>query len=247
MNRFSFRMLVGIITFLLCVTIVFVWFEWRSHNSVDQPVVVNAPETSPHSLFCAASQRNALAVKRLLDAGANPDETDDHGTCDGRPNVPTSISPRKVTPLMSAAGLGDTEVVKLLLDRGASVSAKDSEGNTAISAAAYYLRSEVVELLIERGADINNKDWFGQTVLMNAAGNGAPDTVRFLLDRSANLDVQNRNGTTALMFAMAFKHPDIAQLLLENGANSQLKDHRGRTAEAYRKFGYPKEYIVVRK
>ncbi len=70
------------------------------------------------------------------------------------------------TPLHTAALGGDAEVVKLLLDHGAEINARDQEsGATPLSYAASLGRAEVVDLLLTRGADATLKNTRGQTPL----------------------------------------------------------------------------------
>ena len=58
-------------------------------------------------------------------------------------------------PLLVAAGEGNLDVVRYLLDEGAEVDARDSSGATALAEAAYYGHLAVVKELLLRGADIN--------------------------------------------------------------------------------------------
>ncbi|KAJ5392288.1 HET-domain-containing protein [Penicillium cosmopolitanum] len=67
------------------------------------------------------------------------------------------------TPLFDAAGYGREQAVGLLLDRGADIEAKDSEGKTPLFLAAKHGHEHIVNLLLERGANINVKDETGQT------------------------------------------------------------------------------------
>jgi len=61
-------------------------------------------------------------------------------------------------PLVMAAYLGHTEIVKRLLEAGADVKAVDpSMKATALHAAAYAGRTEAAQLLIEHGIDINKQ------------------------------------------------------------------------------------------
>jgi hypothetical protein len=90
------------------------------------------------------------------------------------------------TPLMAAAGLATRspgedagtepevlEAVQVLLDLGADLNAVDSNGETAMHAAAYKNLPKVVKLLAAKGAKIeiwNKEDKFGWTPLAIAVG-----------------------------------------------------------------------------
>jgi ankyrin repeat protein len=63
------------------------------------------------------------------------------------------------TPLHFAAQNYDEDIARLLLDSGASVDLKDSNGNTPLSTAVFNSRGrgELMRLLRERGADVYTK------------------------------------------------------------------------------------------
>src|SRR4029079_14003341 len=62
------------------------------------------------------------------------------------------------TPLMAAARTGRVEAMKVLIDRGADINAKETlRGTTPIMWAADEPHAPAVEYLIQRGADINAK------------------------------------------------------------------------------------------
>jgi len=65
------------------------------------------------------------------------------------------------TPLILAATLGSVEIVHLLLDRHASINAKDENGVTALMAASTSGHFAVVCELLKRGADINSTNSAG--------------------------------------------------------------------------------------
>jgi len=69
------------------------------------------------------------------------------------------------TPLMIAAQEGSTAAVRFLLDHGADVGARDSDGGTPLHAAAGAWWSEdldVVELLLQAGAEQGARDRHGR-------------------------------------------------------------------------------------
>jgi ankyrin repeat protein len=75
--------------------------------------------------------------------------------------------PREATPLMHAAALGNFETLKLLLDAGADVNARNVFDATALLGSARD--PEKARLLIDRGADVNIQSRQGRTPLMVAS------------------------------------------------------------------------------
>jgi len=64
-----------------------------------------------------------------------------------------------IRPLTLAAESGDHgEMVKLLLEKGAGVNERSSDGNTPLLHAARKGRAGIVRILAGKGADINAKD-----------------------------------------------------------------------------------------
>ena len=66
---------------------------------------------------------------------------------------------------MLAAMAGQPAAAKILIDKGADVKAKNTDGNTALHTAAFFCKPEMVALLIENGADVNAKNSDGETAL----------------------------------------------------------------------------------
>jgi ankyrin repeat protein len=64
-----------------------------------------------------------------------------------------SMNPMEVTPLHSAAAARATEIVRMLVESGAPVNAKQHGGWTALHAAADNGDEEMIKILLQHGAD----------------------------------------------------------------------------------------------
>lgn len=83
--------------------------------------------------------------------------------------------------LVRAACKGDVKLVKVLLDNGANVDARDNRGRTGLIWAAFKNQDEVVKLLLESGADTEIRDDRGCTALVWALRNAHTEIVEMLL------------------------------------------------------------------
>ena len=100
------------------------------------------------------------------------------------------ISPNDYsTPLHVAASLGHESVVRLLLDRGASVNVEDNSNRTPLHGTALTGHQVLAALLLDRGASINAETRDNLTPLHCAAQGGHESVVRMLLDRGADTTI----------------------------------------------------------
>ena len=135
-----------------------------------------------------------------------------------------------------AAGIGDYELVRNLLERGASVQSGTCRG----SALHFAVQTDnddhlyaIVERLLEEGCDINAKNEYGCTPLhcLLTVKRGKENIVRLLLSRGADINIPDDDGDTVLNCLA--QHSDasesILELLLENKADVSLANHEGMT------------------
>ena len=137
-----------------------------------------------------------------------------------------------VTPLMMSSKGYDGETTKLLLERGADLSARDEEGGQAIHYAAEEGNLPPFKMLVEAGADINARDDRGCTPLMRAIENFTFKSAEYLIACGADVNAQNDEGQTALMLVSPNNSNAcfFARLLLDAGADRELRDKNGKTA-----------------
>ncbi len=170
-------------------------------------------------LTIAAAEDRADDVRALLLRGIAVDATDRYGW----------------TALMWAARTGSLETMKVLIDGGADVDARDHwiNGWTPMMHAIHKGRTEAVRLLIGHGADVNKAAPNGMTALMHASAGGCdcdgdaePEgeaLVRFLLDHGADPRSETLDHTSALTYAVTAGRTAVVKALFERAPDLTLQ------------------------
>ncbi|MBQ4875235.1 MAG: ankyrin repeat domain-containing protein [Rickettsiaceae bacterium H1] len=122
--------------------------------------------------------------------------------------VNLSDSTRK-TELHKAIDVKNIKIVKLLLDSGALINAKDQFGGKPLHYSVLKQTKEITRLLLEYGADVNLGDNGRTTVLHFAAKQGNEETVQLLLEHGADVNLQDGEGKTALHYAAKSGYKEI--------------------------------------
>lgn len=126
------------------------------------------------------------------------------------------------TALHWAAGLGDIDMVKLLLKYDADVHARAPRGQPPIFDAIPIHAYGVVQILLEHGASVTAPDGFGDPPLHRVAHTSSVDTMKVLYHHGANVHAKNRLGWTALHTVAGSNYWDgvpPAQFLIQKGAD----------------------------
>ena len=113
---------------------------------------------------------------------------------------------QRTTPLHLASLHGARQMAALLLESGASSSARAEDGSTPLHLACLRGHGEVARLLPSRGADVGAAGAQGAPPLHYAAHNGHSAVAALLLDYGADGGVASLHGATALHMAAVYGH-----------------------------------------
>lgn len=181
-------------------------------------LLFNADETGyqPSLAFEAAKQHQNTLLQLFLDKSG----------------------PRLGNPLAGAAAGGNVEIVRMLIDRGATVNDETGySGPTALQESAANGHFEVVKLLLAANADVNAAPcgFYGSTALQAAVEGGHLEVLNLLLTAGANINgvswsIRGGRNTTALQFAVLHGHHTIVNTLVGKGADINTKDRLSRIA-----------------
>lgn len=121
-------------------------------------------------LFRAIYKNQLAYAKEMLRRGADPSLN--------------PSNPESGTSLLWAAGTGDLELVKMLVDCGADIS---SPG--ILHSAIKHMH--IMKYLIDQGVDVNKKGAWGSTALHIAAYKCEKDAVELLINNGADIGVKD--------------------------------------------------------
>lgn len=160
------------------------------------------PRTSPPALIRAVYRGDIEAVRALILAGN-----------DIEVRHPTNNK----TAAIVAALLGDSEVLEILLDSGASVAAKDYFSRTALHYAVSEDWIDCVKLLLARKAPIDCKDSQGDLPLHLAARYSQNPTLEVMVARHPDpLQHRDRLRRNILHLAAAYRSEEFIKIILDH-------------------------------
>lgn len=135
------------------------------------------------------------------------------------PDLDAQTESNHDTALTLACHGGHSELVNLLLSKGADIEHRDKKGFTPLILAATAGHVDVVEILLESGADMEaQSERTKDTPLSLACSGGRYEVVELLLSKGANKEHRNVSDYTPLSLAASGGYVNIIKLLLSHGA-----------------------------
>jgi ankyrin repeat protein len=182
------------------------WFALRAECPTTSAV-------SDSELFAAVNSGETKKVKHVLDQGVDINTMDpEYGS----------------TPLLEAARSGSSDMIQLLLDRGAKTEMSDVIATTPLLEAARYGNMDAVTALLKARADIEAASNAGNTPLMEAARRGHIDVIKALKNK-AKIELTNNDGYTPLLLAAQYGGAAAVQVLVDAGAELEATSVDGST------------------
>lgn len=174
------------------------------HTSVNQPLAKPAQR-----IYTAVQSNDLKAAQKLIKTPELANTKDGLGT----------------PMLQLAAQKGNSDMVRLLLDRGANPDQMNRVGMVPLAFAARFGHTRCVELLLQAGADPSKTgETYQLTAMMGAAASGDLGIAQRLFEAGADLTTLDLvNQGNALMWAMFYGKQDLAIWMLENGVDYQSK------------------------
>jgi len=129
--------------------------------------------------------------------------------------------------LRVAAKQKDPEVIRFLIEHGASLKEKNKYDSTPLHMACTKGHTEIAKLFIDLGLDVCLEDKYGSTPLHDACANRFLKTAALLLEYGAKVDARDKNGNTPLHSACSCLWTEVVCFLLEHGADPNVKDDVG--------------------
>jgi len=118
----------------------------------------------------------------------------------------------------------DEQYLLYLLEKGANINQKDTDGKNSLMYASRFGHLEIVKLLLKNGADINQRNNNGWNPLMYASRFVYLELVKLLVKNGADINQRDNNGWNPLLYACDYGHLELVKLLIENGADINQKN-----------------------
>ncbi|XP_071098541.1 ankyrin-1-like [Haliotis cracherodii] len=128
-----------------------------------------------------------------------------------------------------AAEQGNTELIKLLIDRVKDVDQNNDKMETALHKALLGGHLETSKELLQKGADFSKTESMGLTALHCACYTGLSEIVEILVEKGCDLSAKNKRGSHAILKAAESGHTEVVEFLHNTGCSVHTSNNAGVT------------------
>ena len=214
---------------------------WHRHHKAVEPIIKAGADLDNDRkgiwtpLTACARRDTRICAKILLDNGANVEVIGFNdwtplrsATVQGYVEFskilfdfkadPNTTSGAKGAPIIcEVARQGNLELVKLLVENGATVTAADFNASTAVLNAGVCGKTDVVEYLFDHGASVLDEDVTGFNTVALAAYSSFPKTIE--VAAAKGVDIHNESKTKWTPIHYAYDDAETTRVLMKLGAD----------------------------
>jgi ankyrin repeat protein len=167
---------------------------------------------STHQLESLRAENTAAFVKAL--------QTDDLSLAMSLAKSFSGINPNDIDPITGQVVFhlvcqhGTVELVKILLDQGASVTLESPQGRNALHCACHAGKLEIIRWLKKIGSSLDKFSSEGLAPFHYACRSGNLSTVRWLIDRGVVPSLCSTDSSTSLHYACSSGNKELVNYLL---------------------------------
>lgn len=137
------------------------------------------------------------------------------------------------TPIMIFCYLGESDKVKMLINKGADLRAKSHNGKSCLHYAAFSGDKELFSYLVQfHGLRVSERDNKGHTPMYDAIKSGDLEMVKTCVELGSRLTFFIE-GKSYLTFAVLFGDLDIVRYLIDLGLDKTKRDYKGMSPVDY--------------
>jgi ankyrin repeat protein len=185
-------------------------------KSIDEYIVQNVNKLFIEAL--SSVHYSVRLVQRCIELGANV-------------NTPIKVGDEYCPPIHAIAYKGDNATLTAMLNSGADVNVKLTNGVTAFFTACTEGQLSTAAILLKFGANVNEKDVIGYTSLFYAVIDSNIKVMEFLLDNGAEIHEKDSKGNSLVHVAIKSDAKAALELLLARDSSIvDLTDDNGTTA-----------------
>lgn len=145
--------------------------------------------------------------------------------CTTHPKLITTTFSRKKTLLMIVASKNCPKLGQYLIEQGADIHSKDSEGMNALTYALYANSLDMAKFLLAKGSKMTDLTVMGFALIADFN----PNAIGLMLSEGFDINRLDARDYTAMHLSVTYNLVNLCRLLLKNGADINVMTSKGET------------------